>query len=89
MKLLVFWYCDSFCDCQMLHLAGSYDPAKSYLGIFWRVIMFGCYNGIDSLACSRLLCYNTLHLGMFLLFLIFHIYLFINDFINNVAQWRV
>ena len=45
MKLLVFWYCDSFCDCQMLHLAGSHDPAKTYRGIFWRVIMFGCYNG--------------------------------------------
>ena len=47
MKLLVFWYCDSFCDCQMLHLAGSYVAAKTYLGIIWRVIMFGCYNGFQ------------------------------------------
>ena len=45
MKLLVFWYCDSFCDCQMLCLVGLYDPAKTYLGIFWRIIMFGCYSG--------------------------------------------
>ena len=32
MKLLVFWYCDSFCDCQMLHLAGLYDDQFYYLG---------------------------------------------------------
>ena len=34
--------CDRFCDCQMLRLAGSYDLAKTYLGIlacyyFWTV----------------------------------------------------
>ena len=25
----------------MLHLVGSYESAKTYLGVFWRVIMFG------------------------------------------------
>ena len=35
MKLLVFWYCDSFCDCQMLNLVGSYNmPNVTY-------VMFG------------------------------------------------
>ena len=51
MKLLVFWYCDSFCDSQMLHLVGSYNPAKIYLGIFWRVIMFGCYTVTEKYVC--------------------------------------
>ena len=30
----------------MLHLVGSYDHAKSHLGVFWRVIMFGCYTAL-------------------------------------------
>ena len=34
MKLLVFLYCDSFCNCKMLCLAGSYDTNKTY-------VMFG------------------------------------------------
>ena len=33
--------CHSFCNCQMLCLARLYDPTKTYLGIFWGVIMFG------------------------------------------------
>ena len=43
MKLLVFWYNDSFCDCQMLCLAGSYETPKRNKLYF--VIMFGCYKG--------------------------------------------
>ena len=48
--------CDSFCDCQILCLAGSYNPTKIYLGIFWRVIMFGLlHRSIVSLVkkCNR------------------------------------
>ena len=32
----------------MLRLVESYDPAKTYLGIFWRVIMFGSYTGLQT-----------------------------------------
>ena len=39
---------DSFCDSQMLHLAGLHDPAKTYLGIFWHVIMFGLLHCRDA-----------------------------------------
>ena len=28
MKLLVFWYYDTFCDCQMLRLAGVVQDAN-------------------------------------------------------------
>ena len=42
MKFLVFWYCISFCDCQM-----SNDHAKPQLGVYWCVIMFGCYTGVS------------------------------------------
>ena len=47
-KSLVFWYCDNFCDYQMLRLAGSYDHAKTHPGVFRRVIMFGCYTGFST-----------------------------------------
>ena len=35
--------CDSFCDCQMLRLAGSYDPAKTYLSIFGVLLCLDSY----------------------------------------------
>ena len=64
MKLLVFWYCDSFCNCQMLCLVGSYDPTKTYLGIFWRVIMFGYYTVAMHFFKIRILSYSSLIMSM-------------------------